>query len=195
LLFELLDSQGNIVLFVKTKREEIFVKTRQVVPLLDDYIGLKKVVPFICDDLKRPYKPVPVALASDLVIGLGINSAATESQFAGVPSFHFDLSRTEKNRFAKEGLGKVVFHSLEDMKEAITRQINPARALSTSETNNFYRALDPFRDGHASERISLYMSFLMDGFNRGLDRNAAKAHAAENYRRNWGSDKVISSLH
>jgi hypothetical protein len=193
LFFDLIDAHENVVLFVKPKREAYFNKARRVVPAIDEYISSGKVVLFINDpDTNQPYKPACIALASDLVIGLGISSAATESQFAGVPSFHFDLSKTGNNQFAKNGLGTVVFQSVESMREAIERQINPNTALPFEIIDHSYRDLDPFRDGRAALRIGNYLSWLGDGFNAGLGRENAMNDAARHYSSAWGHDKIIS---
>jgi len=193
LFFDVIDSHPNVVLFVKTKRAEAFHKTRTVVPNVDDYIKNGKIVPFINDaETNMPYKPACVALAADLVVGLGISSAATESQFAGVPSFHFDLSKTENNEFVKKGLGKIVFQSVESMREAIERQINPETALCYEEIDKYYSDLDSFRDARAVERIGAYLKWLLDGFNAGLSREKAMNDAAELYCRKWGRDKIVS---
>jgi hypothetical protein len=196
LFFDLLDSYPQMLLFVKTKREEVFNKTKKVVPSINNYIRCGKVVPFIDDgDTNLPYKPACIALASDLVIGFGISTAATESQFAGVPSFHFDLARTTNNQFARDGLGRVVFQTVESMREAIKRQLNPRTALSCETIDRFYKTLDPFRDGRAAERTGTYLKWLLDGFKVGLSRDAAMANAAEHYRSEWGCDKIISTAH
>ena len=193
LFFDIIDSCPQVILFVKTKRAELFNRTRKVVFTIDNYIRSGKIVPFINDaDTNQPYKPACIALASDLVIGLGISSAATESQFAGVPSFHFDLACTENNGFAKNGLGTIVFQSVESMREAIERQINPETALSYEEIDRFYNDLDPFRDERAAERIGSYLRWLLDGFNAGLSRETAMVDAAERYCSTWGHDKIVS---
>lgn len=196
LFIDIMDLYPQVILFVKTKRAEVFDKTRKVVPIIDDYMKRGKIVPFTDDiETKQPYKPACIALTSDLVIGLGISSAAAESQFAGVPSFHFDLARTRDNQFARDGLGTIVFQSVESMKEAIERQINPKTALPFEIIDDYYNDLDPFRDGRAAERTGTYLKWLLDGFRAGLSRDAAMSEATERYRCEWGYDKIISIPH
>ena len=50
---------------------------------------------------------------------------------------------------------------------------------------------DPFRDGLAAKRIGDYLSWLVDGFERGLDRAVVMAQASDRYAALWGNDKVI----
>jgi hypothetical protein len=193
IFFDIMDLYPQVILFVKTKRAEAFDKTKKHVPAIDNYIRHGRIVPFINDaDTNQPYKPACIALASDLVIGLGISSAATESQFAGVPSFHFDLACTKNNKFATNGVGTIVFQSVESMKEAIERQMNPKTALSFEKIDYYYNDLDTFRDGQAAERTGAYLKWLSDGFKAGLSRKAAMADAAERYCHKWGYDKIVT---
>jgi len=52
--------------------------------------------------------------------------------------------------------------------------------------------LDPFRDGRAAERMGTYISWLLEGFRAGFDRETVMADAAERYGARWGKDKVTS---
>jgi len=194
LFFNIIDSYPRVILFVKTKRVEVFDKTRKAIPGMDNYIRDGRIVPFIVDsDTNQPYKPACIALASDLVIGLGISSAAAESQFAGTLSFHFDLSSTSDNEFARKALGIAVFRTSDTMREVIEKQINGETAMSYETVSGYYSGLDPFRDGRAAERVGAYLRWLQDGFKAGLSRETAIAHATENYGKQWGYDKVISA--
>ena len=52
--------------------------------------------------------------------------------------------------------------------------------------------LDPFRDGKDAYRIGTYLNWLIQGYEQGLTKEVVLANAAEKYRDNWGSDKVIT---
>ena len=51
---------------------------------------------------------------------------------------------------------------------------------------------DPFRDGKAANRIGTYLHWLIQGYEKGLNRDVIMADAAQRYSKNWGNDKVIS---
>ncbi|MFA7677124.1 MAG: hypothetical protein WCY34_03025, partial [Candidatus Omnitrophota bacterium] len=51
--------------------------------------------------------------------------------------------------------------------------------------------LDPFRDGHAAQRIGTYLQWLLEGFKSGLKRDEVLAQAACRYAQTWGKDKVF----
>ena len=52
--------------------------------------------------------------------------------------------------------------------------------------------LDPFRDGKAAYRMGTYLNWLIQGYEQGLTKEVVLANAAEKYRDNWGTDKVIT---
>ena len=53
--------------------------------------------------------------------------------------------------------------------------------------------LDPFRDGMAAFRMGTYLEWLIEGFENNLDREVIMANAAGRYKKQWGTDKVITS--
>jgi hypothetical protein len=55
----------------------------------------------------------------------------------------------------------------------------------------FLDRLDPFRDGHAGERMGAYLRWCLDGFDDGLDRDEVIRWASEKYKDQWGSDKAV----
>ena len=65
--------------------------------------------------------------------------------------------------------------------------------LGNSEWSSIIDDLDPFRDGKAALRMGNYLKWLIQGFEEGLDKDAVMADAAENYRKQWGNDKVLVS--
>ena len=52
--------------------------------------------------------------------------------------------------------------------------------------------LDPFRDRRASHRIGTYLQWLIEGFNKGLNREKIMDDAANYYVDKWGIDKVVT---
>ena len=51
--------------------------------------------------------------------------------------------------------------------------------------------LDPFRDGKAAYRMGTYLHWLMQGYEKGQDKDQIMYDAAERYKKEWGEDKVI----
>jgi hypothetical protein len=55
--------------------------------------------------------------------------------------------------------------------------------------------LDPFRDGKAAQRMGNYLNWLIQGFEKGVDKEVIMSDAAERYGKEWGYDKVITNRH
>ena len=43
----------------------------------------------------------------------------------------------------------------------------------------------------AANRIGTYLSWLLQGYDQGLDKETIMFNAAERYKEQWGEDKVI----
>jgi hypothetical protein len=56
----------------------------------------------------------------------------------------------------------------------------------------FLDDVDPFRDGKSAYRMGTYLQWLIQGFERGENRETIMADAAEKYAKQWGEDKVIT---
>ena len=169
LLSELLTSNKNIVVFFKPKRKSTFNVYLSKYPALREFINTGRAVVFYGDSERSKARPAEVALASDLVLGTGISSAAAEGCFAGSVSFHANFSKIN-NDFDKKTLNKVVFRDLNSLKIAIINQIN-GNGMSTEECQDFHKILDPFQDGLAYKRTGSILSKIQIELNKGGDIN------------------------
>jgi len=59
------------------------------------------------------------------------------------------------------------------------------------EWSSSIKEFDPFRDGKAAHRMGTYLSWLIQGYERGQDRDVILADAADKYCKQWGYDKVV----
>ena len=108
LLIELLTSHKTIIVFFKPKKKNKFNDYLSKFPVLIEFINIGRIRVFYGDSERSKARPAEIALASDLVIGSGISSAAAEGCFAGSVSFHANLGKIN-NDFDRNGLNKVVF--------------------------------------------------------------------------------------
>ena len=164
LLIELLKSHKNIIVFFKPKKKNEFNDYLSKFPVLIEFINIGRVRVFYGDSERSKARPAEIALASDLVIGQGISSAAAEGCFAGSVSFHANLSKIN-NDFDKNGLNKVVFRDLNSLKKAIINQIN-GKGISVEECQDYHKLLDPFQDGLAYIRTGLILSQFQTELNK-----------------------------
>jgi hypothetical protein len=167
LLIELLKSHKNIIVFFKPKKKNEFNDYLSKFPVLIEFINIGRVRVFYGDSERSKARPAEIALASDLVIGQGISSAAAEGCFAGSVSFHANLSKIN-NDFDKNGLNKVVFRDLNSLKKAIINQIN-GKGISVEECQDYHKLLDPFQDGLAYIRTGSILSQFQTELKQGDD--------------------------
>ena len=164
LLIELLSSHKNLIIFFKPKRQNEFNNYLLKFPSLIEFINIGRVRVFFGESQRDKTSPAKVALASDLVLGVGISSAAAEGCFAGSVSFHINLSQVN-NDFDKYGLNKVVFRDLVNLKKAIIDQIN-GNGISVDVCQKYHKILDPFQDGLAYKRTGLILAKIQNELNK-----------------------------
>ena len=167
LLIDLLTSNKSLIVFFKPKRKNEFNNYLSKFPVLRELINIGRVRVFSGDSERSKARPAEIALASDLVIGVGISSAAAEGCFAGSISFHANLSKIN-NDFDKSGLNKVVFRDINTLKKAIIKQMN-GNGISVEESKKYHKLLDPFQDGLAYMRTGLIISQIQKELNKTKD--------------------------
>jgi len=139
--------------------------------------------------------PAQAAWVADIAIHSSVASgtAGVEAALAGVPTVLMDddgwtispLYRLEKNRVIFDDW-EALWHTWRD------HRARPGGVPGFGAWSALLDELDPFRDGRAAERMGTYLKWLIEGFERGLPREAVLADAAERYCRAWGPDKVTS---
>ena len=179
---ELLEENEALILLLKPKKasylEEIFIKQ----PLLQTYIDQKKIILFISEDPLVRLAPATIGMASDLVVGQGISTAAMECFFAGTLAFHIDFNQLD-NRFGVLGRNRVVFNDLNSLKKAIQQEINRIDSNRiTEEIKTIYQTLDPFQDGQAYKRTGKIIKTLQEACDRGYNRTEAIQEVCEKYK-------------
>lgn len=167
LLIELLNSNKKIIIFFKPKRKTDFKNYLSGFPALKHYINIGRVKVFYGKTERSKARPAEISMASDLVIGAGISSAAAEGCFSGSVSFHANLSKIN-NDFDKNGINKIVFRDLKSLKKAIINQIN-GNGISIEESQKYHKILDSFQDGESYKRTGLILFNFQKEFDKGYD--------------------------
>ena len=138
--------------------------------------------------------PSDASRAADISIGVSISTAANEAVAAGGRAIHYDNTGRTYHLFYEWGYEKVVFTDLDRMMAALKRyKSDPANEPGLGDFSYFIDQVDPFRDGRAGKRIGSYLSYLLAGFDAGLDRNQVIERANHSYSSIWGSNSVIQS--
>ena len=90
--------------------------------------------------------------------------------------------------------GNVVFDNWPDAIEALMNYFDEGSVdPKFGNWSSFISKYDCFKDNKGSYRMSVYMQDLLNGFEKGLNRNIIMADAAQKYADRWGIDKVIST--
>ena len=128
--------------------------------------------------------PIYPGLASDLVIGLGISSAATECYFGGTMALHADLTNFSGNKFNKTGTNKFIFKSVHDLELGIKKYINSTEQQKLtiySESKPVYDDIEPFQDGRAFDRGGFILAQLLDSIRKQQSRADTYQNLKETY--------------
>ena len=135
-------------------------------------------------------------LAADVVIHghLHAGTAALECASYGKKTLLVDREGALFSKLHELPKGSVVFDNWPDAIEALINYFKmDAIDPEFGDWSNFIKEYNPFNDNKGSYRMSLYMQDLLNGFNKGLDRNIIMADAAQKYADRWGVDKVVSA--
>jgi len=142
--------------------------------------------------IQSPFPPAVAAMASDCAIHghLCASTAGLEAALAGTPTLLLDREGWPVSDMYALGVGRVVFRTWPELWRRL-EQVQRGDALQGfGDWSPMLDRLDPFRDGKGAERMGTYLAWLLEGLNRGIDREEVMAEAAARYRQQWGHDKV-----
>ena len=150
----LLDQNENVVVFIKPKRVGVFHEKIKSFDKLQSYIDIGKARLFSPSHERSKIPPAELAMASDLVIGLGISTTSLESFIAGTPAVNLDLNKYPNNEFCTKGMNKVVFDDLNKIVDLIPEYQTKTKASILKGQEEYYKILDPFLDQNSGIRIA-----------------------------------------
>ena len=133
-------------------------------------------------------------MAADIAIHGHLDSATAglESALTGVPTLLLDREGWPVSRLYNLG-PHVAFRSMEALwGDCLDHWRTPGGIKGFGDWSSMINDMDPFRDGKAAWRIGNYYQWLLEGFKKDLPRLDILASAAERYRKQWGSDKIMS---
>ncbi len=159
---DLFNEHENLIVFVKPKKAHTFNEAVNSLPELVRHMDSDKIIVFSPSSIEAKLGPSRIGMASDLVVGMGISSAAAECQFAGIPAFHADLTNFSDNEFANRGDGEIVFRNVDSLKTAISKYITEGQINGKIDFRPYYDMLDPFQDGQTYRRIGFIMKTVFD---------------------------------
>lgn len=138
------------------------------------------------------YPPAFAALASDIAIhdSLFAGTAGLGAALTGVPTLLLDHGGWPKSPLYRLG-SDVVFQNCSSTWKACEEYFkNPHLHPDFGDWSMMINELDPFRDGRAAERMSVYFKELLEGLRSQETPSNVMDMVAERYARRWGRDKV-----
>ena len=141
--------------------------------------------------------PVLAGLSADVCIHghLGAGTAALECAFEGLPTLLIDSEGYLNSKLYELPEGKVVFKDWPETIDAVMEHFQtPGGVSGFGDWSSILDELDPFRDGKAAYRMGTYLHWLIQGFEKGMEREEIMYETAEKYKKQWGADKVLSTL-
>lgn len=138
--------------------------------------------------------PILAGLSADVCIHghLSSGTAALECALEGLPTLLIDREGCPKSKLYELPEGKVIFKDWPETIDACMEHFQtPGGVPGFGDWSPILDELDPFRDGKAAYRMGTYLHWLIQGFEKGMEREEIMYEAAEKYRKQWGSDKVL----
>ena len=171
MFIDLLGKYQHMVLLLKPKRQD------EINLYLDEFIEFKnyldsgRIMIFLSSIPGERFAPATLGMASDLVVGLGINTAAIECFFAGANVIYANLAKFTSSKFYMSGVDKFIYNSIEDVTFNIENKVkNRERYIPSSFEKEAYSDLDNFQDGKAYKRIGWALSEVQKNVNKKSNR-------------------------
>ena len=165
----------------------------QVISLLDAAVNEGRCYIYSSQGESESYTlPNEAAQVSDLAIGhLRGATAALESFLAGVPTLLVDVENCFGNPVYDWGRGKVLFDNWQELRQVVSAyKQNPSTYPGLGDWSPTIDTLDPYRDGHACERMGIYVYWILEELKAGKSREEAMDTAKKLYSERWGADKI-----
>jgi hypothetical protein len=188
ILISILNKFENVVVLLKPKRKFLLDEMITELPELAQMIEQGRVEIFLGDTARTKAVSAQIGMASDLVIGLGISTAAAESFFAGTVAFHADFTDFGRNEFANRGEGVIVFKDVFTLENAVIERIKKINKWKYADYKGYYMSLDPFMDGSSNKRMGFLIKRMRDYLAQGINRDELLGKVSKDY------DVYLSSM-
>lgn len=184
----------QVGLIIKSKKPPTIKHVPGTKPLLDEAFATGRCIR-TGDEYCRLASDASVG--ADMAVGCGgFSSALVEAVLAGSRGVNYDMTHRRSHEYYSWADGSIIFDDLGRMMVALKRyKTNPGSEPALGDWSGHIDHLDPFRDGKGGARMGQYMRWLLEAFDRGMDRTGAMEYANERYAGQWGHDKVIDMRH
>ncbi len=191
-LFRWLLSDSTLGLILKPKKASaFFARVAPLKPLLDNAVRTGRCLFLTAgNQVATTIFPSEAALASDVAIGLLAGATASlEARLAGVPSLLLAHPPLAGHPYYEWAQDSVIFETWENLKEAVERhRASPTAVPGFGDWSPVIDAIDPYRDGRAAERIALYIHWLVNRLDEGMNWRDAVQDVTRRYNERWAEE-------
>ena len=149
-----IEENQDVVVFIKPKRVSLFHEKIESFKKLQAHLDSGKARLFSPDNERSKITPAELAMASDLVIGLGTSTTTLESFISGTPAINLDLCKFPNNEFCVKGMNTVVFDDPDKIINMINKYQSTTKESIHKGQEEYYKILDPFLDQKSGNRIA-----------------------------------------
>ena len=137
--------------------------------------------------------PLQASLSSDLVIhsALSAGTAALETVSNGIPTIMIDRERNYKSIFYEKLGNNVIFNDWESAISATNKYFFKNEFKTLGDWADSVSYFDPFLDNKSQKRIGNFLDLIIQGLNDGMDNDKNINKVINEYKLQWGDDKVI----
>ena len=183
-LLDWLDARIDVLLIVKTKRQIIFNDLDcEIRGKIKKFVKNRKLL------IRETKADIEAGLGSDVVLGQSFSSLACLSAAHGKRCVLYNPNKLMSDNFDLFGLSSIVqIRNIEKLHSVLDLALNLPR-----DTDDRGGYIDSFADDKGDERISNYMCWLLEGYDRDLSRENNIKQANQLYAKAWGKDKIFNS--
>lgn len=183
--------RSETMLVIKSKRQGIFDAYPSSTTILLKTLESKQRL--ICEFEVSDLAP---GFAADIVLGVGLTTLPCLMGTYGKKVISLDCNRYNK-RWPVGAANIIFLEQSEDIVKNLDDWIGEVGVQNVNKNKIEIRPtpneLDSFVDGKSAERISAYISDLIENLNGGRDPDEAISNANRIFSGHWGSDKVIEA--
>lgn len=189
----LAESDARVGLLVKPKSGSVYALSPDVTTRLERLVKGRRARVLAPED-----HVLDAAFAADLVVALGVNSAAYLAACAHRPVLVWSPCDLEAGpaaaKLARAGWTSATLaaRTTEDLVAAICAKLDDGRA-DVGDASALVARGDPFRDGRSLARIGSLVAAVLHGADQGLRAADARRAALDAYACEWGADRVRSA--
>ncbi len=187
----LMEARPNLVILWKPKNPLVALKAvRRLYPKIDEKLAVGQVVIASSPQYRR-LPPIAIGRISDIVVGIGLSTAAIECALIGIPAVCFNPAGLLGNGYIAKVRDQFVFTDQTVLEKRLKALMNGAPYDSDGAIAKFLDKVDPYRDDGAALRSGRIVQAYYREISAGKAVSDIRA-AVENEFPTWQPDTEVT---